>query len=320
MKNELVRWEDSRAIVDLEKGKALIASARNADDLKAIKDQAGAVKAYLRQRGGALETMNDAGEIVIRATVRLGREVAAMPKHNGDPRCRDGTTPPPATLDELGINGKQSERWQKVGSVPDDAVEAFLTGCRDLGEEITTAGMLRIAGGGKVAANFSSESVEWYTPDKYIDAARAVMGSIDLDPASSTKANEVVKAVKFFSAKENGLARKWCGNIWLNPPYGELDGVSQAGAWAEKLAEEVDASRVNAAILLLNNVADRGWFEPVWLAAAICWTDHRIQFYTPDAHPRSPVMGSVFAYYGSATKKFVSEFSAFGHCAIPVIP
>jgi hypothetical protein len=38
---------------------------------------------------------------------------------------------------------------------------------------------------------------EWYTPQPYIDAAREVLGTIDLDPATSLQAQERIQAARF---------------------------------------------------------------------------------------------------------------------------
>jgi hypothetical protein len=37
-----------------------------------------------------------------------------------------------------------------------------------------------------------SDQNDWRTPRKYLEAAHVVMGAIDLDPASSAEANEMV--------------------------------------------------------------------------------------------------------------------------------
>jgi hypothetical protein len=62
---------------------------------------------------------------------------------------------------------------------------------------------------------------EWYTPPKYIELARAVLGEIDLDPASSEKAQEAVRAKRYFTAADQGLRHEWRGRVWLNPPYAQ---------------------------------------------------------------------------------------------------
>jgi hypothetical protein len=88
---------------------------------------------------------------------------------------------------------------------------------------------------------------ERYTPAKYLEPAREVLGGIDLDPASCEEANKTVGATTFFDKTRDGLLQEWWGRVWLNPPYGDL-----AGAFIDKLSEERAAGRVTAAICLVN--------------------------------------------------------------------
>jgi hypothetical protein len=46
---------------------------------------------------------------------------------------------------------------------------------------------------------------EWYSPREVVDAARDVLGAIDLDPASCDLANEVIQAAQIFTRERNGL-------------------------------------------------------------------------------------------------------------------
>lgn len=70
----------------------------------------------------------------------------------------------------------------------------------------------------KEEAKLTATSSEWFTPPNIIEAARAWMGSIDLDPASNALANTVVKATTFFDQEVDGLKQRWQGNVFLNPP------------------------------------------------------------------------------------------------------
>lgn len=63
-----------------------------------------------------------------------------------------------------------------------------------------------------------SYSAEHYTPAPYVEAARLVLERIDLDPASNEVANETVRAARFYTADDDGLAQPWVGRCWLNSP------------------------------------------------------------------------------------------------------
>ena len=66
----------------------------------------------------------------------------------------------------------------------------------------------------------SSAAVDWYTPAYLMGAVRELLGAIDLDPASCAAANETVGAARYFTEIDDGLAQRWHGRLFLNPPYG----------------------------------------------------------------------------------------------------
>ncbi|MFI3120022.1 MAG: DNA N-6-adenine-methyltransferase [Methylococcaceae bacterium] len=69
----------------------------------------------------------------------------------------------------------------------------------------------------------SSDSNEWYTPEKYMEAVSKFFGGIDLDPCSCEKANKTVKAKSIFTIADDSLTKEWAGKVFLNPPYGKDD-------------------------------------------------------------------------------------------------
>lgn len=151
---------------------------------------------------------------------------------------------------------------------------------------------------------------EWYTPSEYIEAAREVLGAIDLDPASSSVANERVKAKSYFTKEDNGLALDWHGNVWMNPPYAQ----PLISEFCEKVVEEFDGGRVKAAIVLVNNATETRWFRQMTEAAtAICFPTGRIRYIDPSGNPSgAPLQGQAFLYFGDDTYEFLSTFRQFG--------
>src|SRR5579859_6267283 len=148
---------------------------------------------------------------------------------------------------------------------------------------------------------FPTKSNEWYTPARYIEAARRVMGSIDLDPASCELANRTVKATRFYTAKENGLAQEWEGNVWLNPPYGRINLNGGSKSWqvlfTEKLEREYRDGNVKQAILLTVGLSCLNeWFEPFW-NYPLCF-QKKITFKRPNGTYSEFGFGSIFVYLG----------------------
>jgi phage N-6-adenine-methyltransferase len=152
---------------------------------------------------------------------------------------------------------------------------------------------------------------EWYTPPEYIEAARAVMGSFDLDPASSAVANKVVQAKAYLTAEDNGLTFEWAGQVWMNPPYaGHL-----IGEFAAKLCQHFGDGEVVEAIVLVNNATETGWFqEMASLASAICFPRGRVKFWHPEKQSM-PLQGQAVLYFGHNQEGFREAFERFGFIA-----
>jgi len=132
-------------------------------------------------------------------------------------------------------------------------------------------------------AKHSSASVEHYTPHKIVESARALMGGIDLDPATCKQANdEIVHAPNYFTKEHDGLARSWSGRVWLNPPGGKIGNDSLAKLFWAKLVDEYLAGDVTQACFLGFNLemlqtTQLGCARPI-LSFPFCVPSRRIAF------------------------------------------
>lgn len=164
------------------------------------------------------------------------------------------------------------------------------------------------------AANFSSESFEWYTPGKYIEAVREALGDIDLDPASSEQANRTIKAKEIFTEEQDGLELDWHGRVFVNPPYGKSSEYgSLAGAFCNKAMAEYETGNVQACIILVNSVHSQNWQAPLY-DYTVCFVDHRIQFVSSDGEEnKNPTFQNIFVYLGQNEQRFANAFAKFGY-------
>lgn len=164
----------------------------------------------------------------------------------------------------------------------------------------------------------SHESVEWYTPVEYIEAAREVMGGIDLDPATADVPQKWIKATVFYTAEDNGLLQEWLGRVWLNAPYSKTDGQSNQEIWANKLIAEYERGRVSEAIMLVKASIGYNWFDRLFAGYPVCLVKGLISFIKPDGQVNGPAkLGSAFFYFGPNLARFEQVFSRFGRVIPP---
>lgn len=282
-----------------------LAECKAVDEVKDWRDKAAALQAYARQaKNKQLEV--DAAEIRIRAERRLGQML-----QDEDARAKPGqyqqeSSPP--TLADLGISRDLSSRAQAIAAIPQEEFEQTLAEHREEQQAVTGRTMEKLAGRAHVANN--SGNNEWYTPTALIEAARATMGAIDLDPASCEVANKTVGADRYFTAESDGLAQPWSGRVWMNPPYAQ----PLIAEFCEKLVAHCEEGDIRAACVLVNNGTETAWGQQLLGACdAVCFPKSRIRFIDQNGKPSgAPLQGQMIAYFGPDPDRFGDQFGVFG--------
>ena len=150
--------------------------------------------------------------------------------------------------------------------------------------------------------NQDSGDYEYYTDMKIVNAAREVMGRINLDPASSRKAQKKIKAEFYLS--EHGLHARWSGNVWLNHPFSRENNP----LWINKLISEHEKGHLYSACCITYAATSEQWFQPL-LDFPQCYLSPRTNYYLPDGTLKKGVTkGSCVTYMGSNIDKFVDVF------------
>lgn len=101
-----------------------------------------------------------------------------------------------------------------------------------------------------ISATQTSKTQEWLTPLWLFDILNQEF-SFDLDAAAS---NNNTLCDNWFTEKDNGLEKRWWGNVFLNFPY------NQAYKWVEKARGEVVFGHANLVVLLAAARTDTRWW------------------------------------------------------------
>ena len=153
----------------------------------------------------------------------------------------------------------------------------------------------------------------WHTPPEWLDLAKEVLGTIDLDPASNEIANKLVQAKRFYTKEENGLLPPWHGTVWCNPPYS----AALLKKFTARFVQEYEAGNLKEGIILTNSGTDTLWNQPLTKGVQ-AYTVGRISFLQPDGTRKATgSRGSCFTYFGPNPQKFIKVFTRDGKCWVP---
>ena len=162
----------------------------------------------------------------------------------------------------------------------------------------------------------SSRSDSWRTPSDIVVRVRLVLGGIDLDPASDTTANLIVKAKRIYTVEDDGLVKSWSGRVFCNPPGGKLRGRSKTALFWKKLME---SQFVTSAIFLAFSLealqTSQGVGVPSILRYPICVPKRRIKFVGAPGK-ESPSHSNVIVGVRVDPVKFAEAFSDLGDVKI----
>lgn len=300
----------------IDRARWRLAGARTSAEVLEARAAAKAALHYAKLQKAANETQADCLAMIKRAEIRMADEIDAAQARgevvggcDGRPiSARTPGTSAPATYDELGVTSQRVAEWRELRNAGEDVVDQAIQTALGENRAPTNADIERAVRGRHHRTQFTGDN-EWYTPTEYVEAARACLGGIDLDPATSPLAQDTIRAARFFTRDDDGLRHDWQGRIWLNPPYAQPD----IARFIEKLLGEFEAGRASQAILLTHNYTDTSWFHAAAeRSAAICFTRGRLRFVSATGELAAPTQGQAFFYFGPAVPRFQETFSSFG--------
>ena len=273
------------------------------------------------KRKGLLALQNKAAESRLWTERHMGEMLREMEMNKGaegtdsnqysEVRLPEVTAP---KLGEMGLSKRQSSNFQKIATI-DEArfIEHLARICSTDDGELSTSGVLLLAGVNVAYVGNSRGVHEWFTPPAFAEAAREVLGGIDLDPASTLEANSIIKAKRIYTCEDDGLAQAWRGRVFMNPPYSQ----PLIKHFCEKLCQHYDIGEVEAAVVLVNNATETVWFQRIGrMATAICFPSGRLVFVDANAelalNSKHPMQGQAVLYLGSQRDRFIARFDIFG--------
>lgn len=130
-------------------------------------------------------------------------------------------------------------------------------------------------------AMFSSKTDIWETPQDFFDKLNEEF-HFQTDVCALP---ENAKCKHFYTPEQDGLAQKWSGVCWCNPPYGR-----QIGKWVRKASESKATT-----VMLIPARTDTAWFHDyIYGKAEVRFVRGRLRFSDAKVNAPFPCMVVVF--------------------------
>lgn len=286
------------ATAKAEEAAAWLAECVQVDQVLQLEHLADAAVHFARQQKAATSAHANAWELKQRCSRRIGQLTAQIPHKPAGrpPKAAPTAEPMPeisssaehiskgSVLESMGISRKQASEYEQAAALPAEEFDARVAAGRASIETTGTAPKRITA----VTAATVHDGDSWGTPPIWLELARAVMGSIELDPCSNERAQAIVQAEHYWTKDDDGLAdeRDWTcakGGLWCNPPYSN----PACGRAIKRFLDAHAAGQLrHGGMLLINNTTDTGAVQRALReSVATFFPAGRIGFLGPDGKP-----------------------------------
>jgi hypothetical protein len=130
-------------IDDLNEALRALEETSSLMDIKAIRDNAEAIRTYAQAARKGIEYRNRAAELRLRAERKAGRILSTLNLRGGDRRSKNWRVR--TRLADLGISRAESKRWQQLASIAESTFCDYLETMKSQSRAVTAIGLIRAA-------------------------------------------------------------------------------------------------------------------------------------------------------------------------------
>jgi phage N-6-adenine-methyltransferase len=240
------------------------------------------------QVAGLLEAYKTLGADTLELTkarryleIRWGDLLA--PRRAGRPRRVDKRPKSSVATDDFGLTKDQRHEFRRLAADKDRVVREILAATHP--DQLSRASLLQTGPprSSNLSVHYSSATDAWATPQEFFDVVDAEF-NFELDVCALPSS---AKCERYFTPEEDGLAKEWTGNCWMNPPYGD-----EIVKWVRKAWESgQDGATV---VCLVPARVDTGWWWDYCRNGEIRFLRGRLKFGGADTSAPFPSALVVF--------------------------